>query len=101
MLALNNVSPVTHAVANTLKRVFILLACVLVFRTPMTALCTAGSAIAILGSTLYSFSKKRDLRLAKEAADRQAIYCVEDSDEDLASDGTAQQAEQAKRATQG
>lgn len=36
------VHPVTHAVANTLKRVVILLACVLFFRTPMTPLCIAG-----------------------------------------------------------
>ena len=36
MLALNNVNPVTHAVANTIKRVVILLACVIFFKTPMT-----------------------------------------------------------------
>ena len=47
----------THAVANTLKRVVILLACVLFFRTPMTPLCAAGSAIAIGGSYLYSLAK--------------------------------------------
>ena len=66
MLALNNVHPVTHAVANTLKRVVILLSCVLFFRTPMTPACIAGSSIAILGSTAYSFAKKRDARLAKD-----------------------------------
>jgi solute carrier family 35 protein E1 len=60
MLALNNVHPVTHAVANTIKRVVILLACVLFFRTPMTPLCTAGSAIAIGGSYLYSLAKGKD-----------------------------------------
>merc|ERR1719482_19479 len=57
MLALNNVHPVTHAVANTMKRVVILLACVLVFRTPMTPLCMAGSGIAIVGGYLYSLAK--------------------------------------------
>ena len=60
MLALNNVHPVTHAVANTIKRVVILLACVLFFRTPMTPLCTAGSAIAIIGSYFYSLAKGKD-----------------------------------------
>ena len=60
MLALNKVHPVTHAVANTLKRVVILLACVLFFRTPMTPLCIAGSAIAIIGSYFYSMAKGAD-----------------------------------------
>ena len=57
MLALNNVHPVTHAVANTIKRVVILLACVIDFRTPMTPLCMTGSAIAIGGGYLYSLAK--------------------------------------------
>lgn len=60
MLALNKVHPVTHAVANTLKRVVILLACVLFFHTPMTPLCIAGSSIAIIGSYLYSLAKGKD-----------------------------------------
>ena len=41
MMALNNIHPVTHAVANTIKRV-VILACVVFFQTPMTPLCTAG-----------------------------------------------------------
>jgi solute carrier family 35, member E1 len=54
------VHPVTHAVANTLKRVVILLACVIFFRTPMTPLCITGSAIAIIGSYFYSLAKGKD-----------------------------------------
>jgi solute carrier family 35 protein E1 len=70
MLALNNVHPVTHAVANTIKRVVILLACVIFFRTPMTPLCQAGSAIAIGGSYLYSVAKGKDkLKKTTEAKD--------------------------------
>ena len=60
MLALNNVHPVTHAVANTIKRVVILLACLLVFRNPITPLCAVGSAIAIGGSYVYSMAKQRE-----------------------------------------
>ena len=67
MLALNNVHPVTHAVANTIKRVVILLACVVFFKTPMTPLCTAGSAIAIAGGYLYSLAKGREKAAAKKA----------------------------------
>ena len=69
MLALNNVHPVTHAVANTIKRVVILLACVLVFRTPMTPLCATGSAIAIAGGYVYSLAKGREkAQAAKDKA---------------------------------
>ena len=56
-LALSSIHPVTHAVANTIKRVVILLACVIAFRTPMTPLCMTGSAIAIGGGYLYSLAK--------------------------------------------
>ena len=64
MLALNNVHPVTHAVANTIKRVVILLACVIIFKTPMTPLCTLGSAISIIGSYFYSIAKGLDKKKA-------------------------------------
>jgi solute carrier family 35 protein E1 len=67
MLALNQVHPVTHAVANTLKRVVILLACVIFFRTPMTPLCITGSAIAIIGSYFYSLAKGKDKSKKKAA----------------------------------
>ena len=72
MLALNNVHPVTHAVANTIKRVVILLACVIMFKTPMTPLCQLGSAIAIGGSYLYSLAKGRDKTKAAEASAAEA-----------------------------
>ena len=68
MLALNNVHPVTHAVANTIKRVVILLACVVFFRTPMTPLCQLGSAIAIAGGYVYSLAKNREKNMAKKEA---------------------------------
>ena len=56
-LALSEVAPVTHAVTNTVKRVVIILASVLVFKTPLTPLGSAGSALAILGAMLYSLAK--------------------------------------------
>jgi solute carrier family 35 protein E1 len=69
MLALNNVNPVTHAVANTIKRVVILLACVIFFRTPMTPMCQLGSGIAIVGGYIYSLAKGREKTMAaKEKA---------------------------------
>jgi len=56
-LALSEVAPVTHAVTNTVKRVVIILASVLVFRTPITLLGSIGSGLAILGALLYSLAK--------------------------------------------
>ena len=50
-LALSKLSPVTHSVANTLKRVVIIVASCIVFRTPTTFLGNVGSAIAVLGAS--------------------------------------------------
>lgn len=58
-LALSEVAPVTHAVTNTVKRVVIILASVVVFRTPVTALGMIGSAVAIAGATAYSIAKSK------------------------------------------
>lgn len=58
-LCLERVNQVTHAVANTLKRVVIIVASILVFHTPVTPVGAAGSAIAILGTLLYSLSKTK------------------------------------------
>lgn len=51
-LALERLSPVTHSVANTLKRVVIIVASCIVFKTPMSLLGGIGSAIAVLGTLL-------------------------------------------------
>jgi solute carrier family 35 protein E1 len=58
-LALSRLSPVTHSVANTLKRVVIIIASCIVFKTPMTLLGAAGSGVAVLGTLLYSLAKKK------------------------------------------
>jgi len=58
-LALNEVAPVTHAVGNTIKRVVIILASVVVFRNPLSGLGALGSAIAIFGTLLYSLAKNK------------------------------------------
>lgn len=56
-LALDNVAPVTHAIGNTIKRVVIIIASVVVFKTPMSMQGIIGSTIAILGVLLYSLAK--------------------------------------------
>lgn len=58
-LALSKLSPVTHSVANTLKRVVIIVASCIVFKTPMTKIGALGSGIAVGGTLLYSLAKKK------------------------------------------
>ena len=63
-LALGKVNPVTHAVGNTIKRVVIIVASVIAFKTPMSTGSIVGSSVAIAGTLLYSLamnaSKKTD-----------------------------------------
>lgn len=56
-LALSKLDAVSHSVANTLKRVVIIVASCMVFKTPMTLLGGIGSGIAVLGTLLYSLAK--------------------------------------------
>lgn len=55
-LALDSVHPVTHAVGNTIKRVVIIAASILVFKNPVTTQGYIGSAVAIAGVLLYSLA---------------------------------------------
>mmetsp|Transcript_6687 Transcript_6687/g.8749 ORF Transcript_6687/g.8749 Transcript_6687/m.8749 type:complete len:417 (+) Transcript_6687:335-1585(+) len=57
-LALSNVHPVTLAVGNTMKRVFIIVASVIVFRNPISPKAAIGSAVGISGVLLYSLTKQ-------------------------------------------
>lgn len=52
--ALDEISPLTFSVGNTMKRVVVIVSTVLVFRNPVRPLNGLGSAIAILGTFLYS-----------------------------------------------
>merc|ERR1712194_790939 len=55
-LALGKVNPVTHAVGNTVKRVVIIVASVIAFKTPMSTGSIIGSSVAIFGTLLYSLA---------------------------------------------
>jgi hypothetical protein len=50
------VNPVTHAVGNTIKRVVIIVASVIAFKTPMSTGSIIGSSIAIAGTLMYSLA---------------------------------------------
>ena len=57
-LALGAVHPVTLAVGNTMKRVFIMVASIMVFRNPISVQAGIGSAVGISGVLLYSLTKQ-------------------------------------------
>jgi drug/metabolite transporter (DMT)-like permease len=63
-LALDSVHPVTLAVGNTMKRIFIMVASVMVFRNEITTQAAIGSAIGIGGVLLYSLTKQHYENLA-------------------------------------
>lgn len=54
---LSEVSPITHALANTMKRIVIIITSVLAFGNKMTIAGQIGSALAIMGTFLYSLSR--------------------------------------------
>lgn len=57
-LALESVHPTTLAVGNTMKRVFIVVASLIVFKTPISKLGMVGSAIAVGGVLVYSLARQ-------------------------------------------
>jgi solute carrier family 35 protein E1 len=69
-LALSQISPITHAVGNTMRRVVIMLVCIAVFGTPVSLLGGIGSAIAIAGTYAYAMAKthEKEETVRKEAA---------------------------------
>ena len=58
-ITLNKVAPITHSIANTIKRVVIIVATCLVFHNPMSRIGVIGSSIAIAGTFLYSYAKQK------------------------------------------
>ena len=69
-LALGSVHPVTLAVGNTMKRVFILVASVMVFRNEITLQAAIGSAIGLAGVLVYSLAKQQYQKLEDEKKPR-------------------------------
>lgn len=65
-LALGKVNPVTHAVGNTIKRVVIIVASVIAFKTPMSKGSIIGSSIAIAGTLMYSLAMNASKGKKKE-----------------------------------
>jgi len=58
-MTLNQVAPITHSIANTVKRVAIIVATCIVFQNPMSRIGVIGSSIAIAGTFVYSYAKQK------------------------------------------
>lgn len=58
-MTLNQVAPITHSIANTVKRVAIIVATCIVFQNPMSRIGVIGSSIAIAGTFGYSYAKQK------------------------------------------
>lgn len=65
--ALDEISPLTFSVGNTMKRVVVIVSTVLVFRNPVKPLNALGSAIAIFGTFLYSQATSKKKAALKDA----------------------------------
>merc|ERR1711908_17949 len=59
------ISPVTHSVANTGKRAFLIWTSVLLFGNQVTFLSGLGTAIVILGVLLYNIAMEVDAKTAQ------------------------------------
>ncbi|KAJ4973450.1 hypothetical protein NE237_006624 [Protea cynaroides] len=57
-MILQRVSPVTHSVGNCVKRVVVIVASVLFFRTPVSPINSLGTGVALAGVFLYSRVKR-------------------------------------------
>ncbi|KAL8041987.1 hypothetical protein ABFX02_09G020800 [Erythranthe guttata] len=57
-MILQRVSPVTHSVANCVKRVVVIVTSVLFFRTPVSLINAIGTGIALAGVFIYSRVKR-------------------------------------------
>lgn len=66
--ALDRISPLTFSVGNTMKRVVVIVASLLVFRNPIRPLNALGSALAVFGTFLYSQATAMGKSKKKEKA---------------------------------
>nr|AIR93781.1 glucose 6-phosphate phosphate translocator [Kalanchoe fedtschenkoi] len=57
-MSLNEISPLTFSIGNTMKRISVIVTSIIIFSTPIQPVNTLGAAIAVLGTFLYSQAKQ-------------------------------------------
>ncbi|XP_004293269.1 PREDICTED: glucose-6-phosphate/phosphate translocator 1, chloroplastic [Fragaria vesca subsp. vesca] len=57
-MSLDQISPLTFSIGNTMKRISVIVSSIIIFRTPIQPVNCLGAAIAIFGTFLYSQGNK-------------------------------------------
>ncbi|KAF2304644.1 hypothetical protein GH714_037245 [Hevea brasiliensis] len=57
-MSLDQISPLTFSIGNTMKRISVIVSSIIIFHTPVQPFNVLGAAIAILGTFLYSQAKQ-------------------------------------------
>ncbi|GAB2277826.1 GABA/polyamine transporter [Dionaea muscipula] len=57
-MSLDEISPLTFSIGNTMKRISVIVSSIIIFNTPVQPVNALGAAIAILGTFLYSQAKQ-------------------------------------------
>ncbi|KAF8409531.1 hypothetical protein HHK36_005608 [Tetracentron sinense] len=57
-MSLNEISPLTFSIGNTMKRISVIVSSIIIFGTPVQPVNALGASIAILGTFLYSQAKQ-------------------------------------------
>lgn len=53
-MSLDEISPLTFSIGNTMKRISVIVSSIIIFRTPVQPVNALGAAIAVLGTFIYS-----------------------------------------------
>ncbi|XP_047971649.1 glucose-6-phosphate/phosphate translocator 1, chloroplastic [Salvia hispanica] len=57
-MSLDEISPLTFSIGNTMKRISVIVSSIIIFQTPVQPINALGAAIAVLGTFLYSQAKQ-------------------------------------------
>ncbi|XP_054776517.1 glucose-6-phosphate/phosphate translocator 2, chloroplastic-like [Prosopis cineraria] len=57
-MSLDQISPLTFSIGNTMKRISVIVSSIIIFRTPVQPVNALGAAIAVLGTFFYSQAKQ-------------------------------------------
>lgn len=57
-MSLDEISPLTFSIGNTMKRISVIVSSIIIFHTPIQPINALGAAIAVLGTFLYSQAKQ-------------------------------------------
>ncbi|XP_047342466.1 glucose-6-phosphate/phosphate translocator 2, chloroplastic-like [Impatiens glandulifera] len=57
-MSLDQISPLTFSIGNTMKRISVIVSSIIIFHTPIQPVNALGTAIAVLGTFLYSQAKQ-------------------------------------------